>query len=63
MVERWVINASPLILLAKIDQLHLLGALAEQVIIPSAVVDEVYAGPSDDPAQLALQTDHSLSLP
>lgn len=54
MAERWVVNASPLILLAKIDQLHLLSALAGQVIIPSAVADEVNAGPSDDPTRLAL---------
>ena len=29
--RRWVVNASPLILLGKVEQLRLLGALAEQV--------------------------------
>jgi predicted nucleic acid-binding protein len=56
MPELWVVNASPLILLAKIDHLHLLHALADQVIIPQAVADEVVAGPLDDPARIMLAT-------
>ena len=33
----WVINASPLILLGKINQLPLLARLAAQVVIPPEV--------------------------
>lgn len=33
----WVVNASPLILLGKINQLHLLAKLASQVVIPHEV--------------------------
>ncbi len=38
MSSRWVVNASPLILLGKVDQLHLLQALTEELIIPEGVV-------------------------
>jgi predicted nucleic acid-binding protein len=51
MPERWVVNASPLILLAKIDHQHLLSQLADELIVPQAVVDEINAGPHDDPAR------------
>ena len=49
--ENWVLNASPLILLAQIGQLHLIAALAEAAIVPEAVVAEILAGPVDDPAR------------
>jgi predicted nucleic acid-binding protein len=39
--RRWVINASPLIFLAQIDALPLLKQLAEEVLVPSSVRDEV----------------------
>lgn len=39
--RQWVVNASPLILLGKVDQVALLAGLAEQVIVPRAVADEV----------------------
>ena len=32
--NRWVVNASPLILLGKIDQIALLGAMAEEIVVP-----------------------------
>jgi predicted nucleic acid-binding protein len=41
--RRWVVNASPLILLAKTNRLGLLAALADQVVVPKAVVEEVGA--------------------
>lgn len=47
--ETWVVNASPLILLGKIGQLHLLEALVPQVTVPAAVVDELAAGADRDP--------------
>jgi len=51
MPERWVLNASPLIALAKIDQLHLLTGLGAEIVVPQAVADEIDAGPSDDAAR------------
>lgn len=46
--RRWVVNASPLILLGKTGQVELLGALADQVAIPRAVADEVGAKSDGD---------------
>ena len=43
--RRWVVNASPLILLGKTNHLGLLGALADPVVVPKAVVDEVGVKP------------------
>jgi len=40
-IKSWIVNASPLILLGKAGCLHLLGNLAEMIVIPSAVVDEI----------------------
>lgn len=51
MKRRWVADASPLILLAKVDRVELLPRLADEFVIPSAAADEVRAGPDDDPAQ------------
>ena len=53
--ERWVVNASPVIVLARIGQAGLLSALAQQVVMPEAVANEILAGPPDDPACLAVQ--------
>ncbi len=39
----WVVNASPVILLGKIERLDLLTAVAGQVAVPQAVVEEVGA--------------------
>jgi len=41
--RRWVVNASPLIFLAKIDALPLLQQLAGEVLVPFSVRDEVLA--------------------
>ena len=48
MSDAWVINASPLILFARIDRLDLLDRLAPGVIVPGAVFDEVRAGQEKD---------------
>jgi predicted nucleic acid-binding protein len=48
--ERWVINASPLILLGKAGQLSWLPELGE-LVIPQAVADEIMAGSEDDSAR------------
>ena len=41
----WVVNASPLILLGKTRHLDLLAALADTVVVPQAVANEVGAKP------------------
>lgn len=51
MSERWVLNASPIIVLARVGQEHLFDALAHEVVVPRAVVDEIQAGPTGDPAR------------
>ena len=55
MASIWVINASPLITLAKIGRLDLLAARDRSVIAPQAVVDEILEGPESDPARLAFE--------
>lgn len=51
MNRRWVVNASPLIVLAKIDMVWLLEKLCDHLVIPSGVVEEINDGPIDDPAR------------
>lgn len=51
MIDRWVLNASPIICLARAGYHKLLKDLPEQVVVPEAVIAEVNAGPQDDPAQ------------
>ena len=41
MAERWVINASPVILLAKAEVIQFLPKLCDELVIPAGVVDEV----------------------
>ena len=48
-MDRIVCDASPLIILAKSDLLELLPGQFAEVVVPQAVVDEVRAGPLDDP--------------
>lgn len=56
MSKQWVVNASPLILLAKVNHLNLLDQLSESYIVPEAVATEILAGPSDDPARQFLES-------
>jgi predicted nucleic acid-binding protein len=46
----WIFNASPVILLGKIHQLHLIELLSPSFRIPREVIEEIGAGCSDDPA-------------
>ena len=46
--DRWVVNASPLILLGKVEQIPLLGALAGELAVPRAVIREVSAKPDGE---------------
>ena len=54
MTERWVLNAYPFILLARVGQEHLFDALADEVMVPRAVAQKIGAGPLDDPARRAI---------
>jgi hypothetical protein len=36
--DRWVVKASPLILLGKVEQIQRLGTLAGQIAVPRAVI-------------------------
>ena len=54
--ETWVVNASPVISLARVGYLDLLSPLATEVLIPEAVVGEVLAGAPTDPARKALES-------
>jgi predicted nucleic acid-binding protein len=58
----WVVNASPIIALAKADRLHLLNDLCRELLVPEAVVAEVLAGPSSDPTRQALQRGWGLAV-
>jgi predicted nucleic acid-binding protein len=58
LTERWVLDASPLILLARIGQERLLHALADEVIIPQPVAIEILAGPDTYPAISAVVSGH-----
>lgn len=54
MPERWVLNASPLIVLAKMGREDLLLALADEIVVPRAVATEIDAGPAEDRARQVL---------
>jgi predicted nucleic acid-binding protein len=45
LTEQWIVDASPLIILSKIDQQHLLTALAGELVVPRAVMEEIDAVP------------------
>ncbi len=55
MSDTWVVNASPIIALAKVDRLHLLDDLCNELIVPEAVVAEILAGPPSDHARRAIE--------
>lgn len=57
-----VVNASPLIVLAKIGRLPLLDALGTEVIIPEPVALEVLAGEIRDPARVSLEAGYGSRL-
>lgn len=50
MAESWVINASPVILLAKAGLIQHLPALAQPLVIPEPVAAEIRQGPAEDAA-------------
>lgn len=52
--ETWIVDSTPLIVLAKIEQLPLLTFFADRLWIPQIVAEEVQAGSENDPARAAL---------
>ena len=46
--RRWVVNASPLILLGKVELIALLGALADEIAVPRTVAREINGGSDGD---------------
>ena len=54
--ERWGVNASPVIALARIGQVALLTRLPEESVLPRAVADELQAAPPEDPARQAVES-------
>jgi predicted nucleic acid-binding protein len=51
----WVVNASPVIVLAKAGRLDLLRDSRRELLVPEAVAAEILAGPPSDPARQALE--------
>ncbi len=47
-VEAWAVNASPLILYARIGRLDLIERLAPAIMVPASVIDEVRGGVHKD---------------
>lgn len=54
MLEYWTLNASPIIVLARVGHANWFHQLAERVVVPQAVASEILAGPADDPARAAI---------
>jgi predicted nucleic acid-binding protein len=55
--DRWVVNASPVILLAKAQVIQFLPLLCDELVIPSGVVDEVCNSVASDAGNLWLRND------
>lgn len=51
MSRKWVVNASPLIVLGKVAEIALLERLCSTLVIPDGVVHELDRGPNNDPAR------------
>jgi hypothetical protein len=53
--EVWVVNASPVIVLAKVGHLQLLKELPGELLLPVPVAMEIQSGPGSDAARQALE--------
>jgi hypothetical protein len=51
-----IVDASPLIALYKVGRQDLLLAWSKRLIVPTAVAEEIRAGPACDPARIALES-------
>lgn len=56
MTEIWIVNASPIIVLAKIDKRDLLSTSGRIVMVPEAVAREILQAPAQDAARRALES-------
>ncbi len=54
--ERWVVNASPIIALARVGQVELLSRLPARAVVPQAVADELSQAQESDPARQAIES-------
>jgi len=50
-LNKWILNASPLIFLGRLEQIGLIEKMCAEVIVPLDVADEIIAGPAADPAR------------
>ncbi|MBP7560460.1 MAG: DUF3368 domain-containing protein [Armatimonadetes bacterium] len=50
MGEHWIVNASPLIVLAKVGMAEFLIAMPDSLVTSQVVADEILRGPAEDPA-------------
>ena len=57
MKEKWVIDASSLIILGKVSLLHILTHLGDELIIPNGVAMEILKGPPGDKAKTWLKSE------
>lgn len=57
--RKWICDASPIILLAKVSWADLLLRCSDELLVPKSVEQEVVAGPEDSPARLWLQENRS----
>lgn len=55
-VTALVVDTSPLVVLGKVGRLDLLREFAKALLVPSAVADEIRAGPVQDTARVALES-------
>lgn len=53
--DHWVVNASPVIALARVGQVELLTRLPARAYMPQAVVAELLRAPHSDPARQAVE--------
>jgi len=61
-VKSAVVNASPLIVLGRAGHLHLLPLIFSSVVVPRGVVEEINAGPADDPLPALIRGSQWLSV-
>ena len=57
MADKWVINASPIILLAKADLIQLLPELCETLVVPAGVLGEIHNIHISDAGKIWLETE------
>ncbi len=55
MPKKWVVNASPIISLIRINKASFLIELCDELLIPKGVAEEIDRGTEDDPAKIWLQ--------